>query len=93
MSRLHSLGASVADIAAFLGAEPVAGLAIPSETTEGHDGVVMHCAGGRRRLRLMLWGFPRLTREERLRGDEPGIIGLVADLTNPMWEHLVVDPR
>jgi putative SOS response-associated peptidase YedK len=29
----------------------------------------------------------------RDRGDGPGIIGLVADLTNPMWEHVVVDPR
>lgn len=93
MSRLHSLRAPLDDVAAFLGAEAAEGLPIPSETTEGHDGVVMFSAGGRRRLRLMRWGFPRLTREMLLNGDEPGIIGLVADLTNPMWEHLVVDPR
>lgn len=93
MSRLHSLRASVADVAAFLGAEPGAGLTVPSETVEGHDGLVMFSGGGARRLRLMRWGFPRLTREMRLRGDEAGIIGLVADLTNPMWEHLIVDPR
>ena len=93
MSRLHSLRASVADVAAFLGADPAAGLTVPSETVEGHDGLVMFLGGGTRRLRLMRWGFPRLTREMRLRGDEPGIIGLVADLTNPMWEHLVADPR
>src|SRR3546814_9174908 len=44
-------------------------------------------------LGQMLWGFPRLTREMRLRGDPPGRIGLVADLTNPMWETLVVESR
>lgn len=93
MSRLHSLRASVADVAAFLGTEPAAGLTVPSETVEGHDWLVLFSEGRRRRLRLMRWGFPRLTREMRLRGDEAGIIGLVADLTNPMWEHLVVDPR
>lgn len=93
MSRLHSVTASVTEVAAFLGAEPAAGLTVPSETIEGHDGLVMHAAGGKRRLRLMRWGFPRLTREMRLRGDEAGIIGLVADLTNPMWEQLIVDPR
>ena len=93
MSRLHSLRAPLDDVAAFLGAEGAEGVAIPSETIEGHDGLVMFSAGGRRRLRLMRWGFPRLTREMQLNGDEPGIIGLVADLTNPMWEHLVVDPR
>src|SRR3546814_10077765 len=31
--------------------------------------------------------------EMRLRGDPPGRIGLVADLTNPMWETLVVESR
>src|SRR3546814_17959233 len=44
-------------------------------------------------LGQMLWGFPRLTREMRLRGDPPGRIGLVADLTNPMWETMVVESR
>lgn len=28
-----------------------------------------------------------------LRGEGPGRIGLVADLTNPMWEQVVVDTR
>src|SRR3546814_18444153 len=29
----------------------------------------------------------------RERGEPPGRIGLVADLTNPMWEEMVVEPR
>jgi putative SOS response-associated peptidase YedK len=48
---------------------------------------------GRRLLRQMDWGFPRLTREMRERGDLPGRIGLVADLTNPLWDKLVVKPQ
>jgi putative SOS response-associated peptidase YedK len=48
---------------------------------------------GQRRLRSLDWGFPRQTREGRLNGDLPHRIGLVADLTNPMWSTMVVDPR
>ena len=44
-------------------------------------------------MKQMDWGFPRLTREMRERGDLPGRIGLVADLTNPLWDQLVVDTR
>ncbi|WCT72609.1 DUF159 family protein [Sphingomonas naphthae] len=50
-------------------------------------------AGGRRRLKAMDWGFPRQTREVRAHGDPPSRVGLVADLTNPMWSSLVVDTR
>jgi len=48
---------------------------------------------GRRLLKAMDWGFPRLTRVMREQGDPPGRIGLVADLTNPLWADLVVHPR
>src|SRR3546814_20364000 len=64
-----------------------------SETIEACPDLVVREANGRRMLGQMLWGFPRLTREMRLRGDPPGRIGLVADLTNPMWETLVVESR
>lgn len=93
MSRLHSLRASVDEVAAFLQAEPTGEIAIPGDVTEGRSGVVAFVAGGRRRLRMMRWGFPR----PRAGGGAPDggadIIGLVADLTNPMWEETVVDPR
>lgn len=93
MSRLHSLRAQIEDVARFLHAEPAGSITVPPDVTEGREGVVMFETGGRRRLRLMRWGFPRRIRDERLRDKEPDIIGLVADLTNTMWEQTVVDPR
>lgn len=93
MSRLHSLRASVQDVAAFLGAEAAEQIHLPADVTEGRQGLVMYEAAGQRRLRMMRWGFPRYIRDVRLQGREPDIIGLVADLTNPMWEQTVVDPR
>lgn len=93
MSRLHSLRASLDEVAAFLCAVSVGPLVIPPATIEGVNRIVMYAVGSGRRLRLMRWGFPRLARDMRAGGDDPGIIGLVADLTNPMWEHLVVDRR
>jgi putative SOS response-associated peptidase YedK len=85
--------ASAAEVAAHFGAEAPDDLVIPHETSEGLPGLVAFERGGQRRLRSLTWGFPRLTREAWLCGAEPGRLGLVADLTNPMWEHLVVDPR
>lgn len=93
MSRLHSLRASVEEVSAFLDAEASGPIAIPPDLTEGGQGLVMFEAGGRGRLRMMRWGFPRLIRDVRLQDKEADIIGLVADLTNPMWEQTVVDPR
>ncbi|MGO7990460.1 DUF159 family protein [Rhizobium leguminosarum] len=62
---------------------------MPTETVEGSLGLIVIEKDGRR----LPWGFPRHTREKRLHGAPPGRIELVADLTNPMWEYLVVDPR
>lgn len=93
MSRLHCVRASIAEVAAHFGIDPLPSIAISQETVEGLDGLVVFEKGGRRFLRAMTWGFPRLTRDMRERGEEPGRIGLVADLTNPMWEEMVVDPR
>lgn len=93
MSRLFAVMRSAPEIAAWFGAEAPTGLVVPTETVEGAAGLVVIEREGRRHLRAMQWGFPRLTREMQLRGDPPGRIGLVADLTNPMWEHLVVEPR
>ncbi|MGN8001546.1 SOS response-associated peptidase family protein [Sphingomonas sp. 22176] len=93
MSRLHSLRATIDDVARFLDAEPVGQIPLPPHVTEGRQGLVMFEAGGRRRLRMMRWGFPRRIRDTQLQRNEPEIIGLVADLTNPLWEQTVVDPR
>ena len=92
MSRLHVVTAGIGDLAVHFGASSPLELDIPSETTEGHPGLIVIEKGRRRLLKSLTWGFPRLTREMRLRGDPPGRIGLVADLTNPMWQDLVIDP-
>lgn len=93
MARLYTLKSSAADVAAYFGVADPAALQVPSETVEGTPGLVILEKDGRRLLKPMSWGFPRLTREMRLRGDPPGRIGLVADLTNPLWEQLATDPR
>src|SRR5688572_386936 len=93
MSRLHAVMASVEEIARHFEAEPSDALAPPYEVIEGNPNLVVIESRGRRLLKPATWGFPRLTREMRERGDPPGRIGLVADLTNPMWDQLVVDNR
>jgi len=94
VSRLYTLRQAIPEIAAHFGVEaPLPPLAVPSETVEGNPGLVVLEKDGRRLFKSMHWGFPRLTQEMRLRGDAPGRIGLVADLTNAMWESLVRDAR
>lgn len=93
MSRLYTVMAGATEIAAHFDAEILSPVAVLGETIEGNPGLVALESNSRRVLKSMSWRFPRLTREMRLRGDPPGRIGLVADLTNPMWEQIVVDPR
>lgn len=93
MARLYALRTSAATIAEHFGVDVPAGLMVPSELVEGLQGPVVFEAGGQRRLRMMTWGFPRQTKEMRDRGEPPGRIGLVADLTNALWNSVVVDPR
>jgi putative SOS response-associated peptidase YedK len=93
MSRLHYIGASLPDIAAHFGVDPVPQVEWSDEIVEGNRGLVVRESNGRRVLQSLQWGFPRHTKEEQERGEPTGRIGLVADLTNPMWEGLVIDPR
>ena len=88
MSRLHTVRASVGDIAGHFRAKAPGELVIPPQTTEGNPGVVVIEREGRLVLRNMIWGFPRPQPKEG-----SNRIGLVADLTNPMWSSFVVDPR
>lgn len=92
MSRLFTVMRTASEIADHFEASGAAEVAVPSETIEGNPGLVVLENRGRRLLKLLRWGFPRHSREMRLRGDPVGKIGLVADLTNPMWEHVVVEP-
>lgn len=93
MSRLHAVATTTAEVASHFGVEPVPSIEMPVETVEGLPGLVVFESGGKRHLRAMTWGFPRFTRAMHTRGEEPGRIGLVADLTNPMWDEMVVEPK
>ena len=93
MSRLHAVMATVEELARHFDAEPSDALAPPYEVIEGDPSLIVIESPRRRMLKRATWGFPRLTREMRERGDPPGRIGLVADLTNPMWDKLALDAR
>jgi len=93
MSRLHTILADVQDIAAHFGVDSVPHVEHSEEMIEGNRGLVVRESHGRRVLQTMTWGFPRQTQEMRDHGEPMGRIGLVADLTNPLWEKTVVDPR
>lgn len=94
MARLFVAQIGSQQIADQFGAENAPIISMPSEMTEGLEGPIVIESHGRRLLKVATWGFPRPLRAGLSRPDgEPDIIGLVADLTNPMWDTLVVDPR
>lgn len=93
MSRLFTVQRSSAEIVSYFETDPAPEVVVPSETIEGNPGLIVLEHNGRRMLKALPWGFPRHSREMRLRGDPPGRIGVVADLTNPMWDTMVADPR
>lgn len=93
MCRLHCMAAGLVEVAQHFGAHMPAPIELPPETTEGALGLVVFENKGRRIMRAVSWGFRRFTREMRERGEEPGLIGLVADVTNPMWEQMAVNAR
>ncbi|WP_245296659.1 SOS response-associated peptidase family protein [Rhizobium bangladeshense] len=66
---------------------------VPSETVEGTNGLIVLEKDGLRLLKSIPLGFPRQTRDMRREGEPPSGIGLVADLTNPLWDRIVVDPK
>jgi len=93
MARLFANTRTIQQIAEYFGVDDVPDVSVPIETIEGTQGLIVVEREGRRLLKTLPWGFPRQTREMRLNGQPPGRIGLVAELTNPMWERIVVDPR
>jgi putative SOS response-associated peptidase YedK len=93
MTRLFMVMAGIQAVASQFDAERASTLEVPSQTVEGDPGLVVIEREGRRHLRSMTWGFPRLDAEMRDRGEPHGLIGLMADLTNGLWNKVVVDPR
>lgn len=92
MSRLFTAQVGSTDIAVQFGVADAPIVPVPSEMVEGDQGLIVIEQDGRRQFKTAQWGFPRRTRESREQGAAPDIIGLVADLTNPMWEYVVVEP-
>jgi putative SOS response-associated peptidase YedK len=93
VSRLHRIDSSASAVAEFFGAELGACREPDDEIVEGRLGLVVIEAEGRRLLKRLTWGFPRSTVEMRARGLGPERLGLVADLTNPMWSGTAVETR
>ncbi|MGR9268135.1 hypothetical protein ACU8OQ_12285 [Rhizobium leguminosarum] len=91
MSRLYAITRTTDEIVAHF-AIPQA-RSMPEETVEGAPGLIVIEKDGLRLLKSLTWGFPRHTSEMRHNGEPPGRIGLVADLTNPLWNKTVIDPR
>ena len=93
MSRLHTILAGLPELARHFDVDPVPNVEHAAEMVEGNRGLVVRESHGRRVLQTMTWGFPRIDQEMRDRGEPVDRIGLVADLTNPLWDKTVVDPR
>lgn len=88
MSRLFAVTKSIQEIVDHFGVDVPPSADVPSETIEGTPGLIVFEKDGLRVLKSIPWGFPR-----NVRAEPPSRIGLVADLTNPLWERTVVDPR
>ena len=93
MSRLFTARVGSSEIVEQFGVSDAPIMAMPTEMVEGDDGPIVIENNGHRLLKTARWGFPRPNLRAAIRGEEPQIVGLVADLTNPMWDTLVVDPR
>ncbi len=93
MSRLFAVTRTAEEIVKYFGIDVCPPITVPTETVEGTQGLIVIEKDGLRLLKSVPWGFPRQTKDMREGGEPPGRIGLVADLTNPLWERIVVDPR
>lgn len=93
MSRLYAIARTMEEVVTHFGVDIPTPVEVPSETIEGSQGLIVIEKDGLCLLKSIPWGFPRQTREMRKDGEPPGRIGLVADLTNPLWDRIVVDPR
>jgi putative SOS response-associated peptidase YedK len=93
MSNLYSLRSSAADIAAHFGASDPPAPDLPAETKPGTPGIVVREGANGRVMQSLRWGFPRpqTDRAGDLLHAKP--VNLLADLTNPMWDRMVPDPR
>jgi len=88
VSNLYRLESGIADLAHQFGVVPTPQLPVPSPVQPGKPGLIVRGASGKRSMHVVQWGFPRPGRNI-----EPSSVNLVADLTNPMWDGMIPDPR
>lgn len=88
VSNLYRLEANIADLARQFGVEPVPNFSAPSQVRPDKQGLIVRGTSGKRSMHVLQWGFLRPGRNV-----EPSPVNLVADLTNPMWDGMVPDPR
>jgi putative SOS response-associated peptidase YedK len=94
MCNLYSVRASVEEVAAYFGATLPAPLEIRDEVTPGAPGPVAREGRGGRVLQAVRWGFPYPGASPPPGQPERSKpVNLVANLTSPMWDKLVPDPR
>jgi putative SOS response-associated peptidase YedK len=93
MCNLYRVQNTAAEIAAHFGVSDPAQLDIPPETKPGEPSIIVRAAGGRRVMQSLPWGFPRPQTDRDGTLLHPKPVNLIADLTNPMWDKMVPDPR
>jgi putative SOS response-associated peptidase YedK len=93
MCNLYTVRKTAGEIANHFGIDPVPDLAIPDETKPGGPGIIVRGPPGRRAMQRLAWGFPRPQMDNDGSPLHPKPVNLVADLTNPMWDKMVPDPR
>lgn len=93
MCNLYAVRNSAAAISKHFGVGEAPDVEVPSETKPGELGVVVRKGDRGRVLQVLNWGFPRPQRDRDGGPLHLKPVNLVADLTNPMWDAMVVDPR
>lgn len=93
MCNLFQNRCSASEIAAHFGVATTADSDVPDETIPQGRGLIVREARGQPVMHAPTWGFPRMTAEMRAQGAQPTAVNLVANLTSPMWEQLVREPR
>jgi putative SOS response-associated peptidase YedK len=93
MCNLYSVQRSATEIAAHFGVSDPPELDIPPETKPGEPGIIVRTTAGRRVMQSLHWGFPRPQADRNGDPLHPKPVNLIADLTNPMWDTMVPDPR
>ena len=93
MCNLYEVPQSTADIATHFGVPNPPEFDIPTEAKRRERGIIVRGAAGQRTMLEVKWGFPRPQQDRGGQLLHPEPVNLIADLTNPMWQKMVPDPR